>query len=142
MLGCWRRHRTSPMARLPLDQERARLVRTGICLVGWFAVLYALRYGYFEISPEADPCLRDIHSTACSVRATLGTTIHWQIFGLGSLGAACIALLVRGVPRRWLATTGLFVAAAALVLYNSRYGAPAAALSVVALVGAESARDS
>ncbi len=129
------------MSRVALDNRQTGLVRTGLWLIGWFVALYALRYGYFEISPEADPCLTDARSTACSVRATLGTTIHWQVFGLGSLIAACTALLLRGSPRRWLATTGLFVAAAALVLYNSRYGAPGAALSVVALVGSASPPD-
>ena len=44
-------------------------------------------------------------------------------------------MVLHGTARRWLATAGLFVAAAALVLYNSRYGAPGAALSVVALIG-------
>jgi hypothetical protein len=110
-------------------------LRTIFLLLGWLLALYALRYGYFEISPEADPCLRDPQSGACAVRAALGTSIHWQIYGLFSVLAAALALLLRGTPRRWLALTGLFVSAAALVLYNSRYGAPGAALSVAALAG-------
>ena len=125
------------MTRISAMMGRAALLRTGLWLIGWLLALYALRYGYFEISPEEDPCLRDAQSNACAVRAALGTTIHWQVFGLGSLCIATAALLLRGTPRRWLATAGLFVAAAALVLYNSRYGAPGAALSVVAWVGNE-----
>ncbi len=122
-------------------QQRRRPLMTGIALLCWFAALYALRYGYFEIRPEDDPCLNAPESLACAVRATLGTTIHWQVFGLGGLVAAVCALPLRGAPRRWLATTALFVSAAALVLYNARYGAPAAALAVVALASEASIRE-
>lgn len=112
----------------------------GVALIVWFLALYALRYGYFEISPEQDPCLRDVASGACALRSALGTTIHHQVFGLTGLFAAVLAMVLRGSLRHWLGTVGLFVSAAALVLYNSRYGAPGAALSVVALVGGASAR--
>lgn len=119
----------------PAGADTSRLLKTGLALAAWLLALYTLRYGYFEISPEDDPCLRDPASSACAVRATLGTAIHWQVFGLGGLLAAAAGLLMRGAPGRWLSLAGLFFSAAALVLYNSRYGAPAAALSVVALVG-------
>lgn len=124
------------MTRFSIGGRDDALRGTGLCLILWLLALYALRYGYFEISPEADPCLNDPQSTACAVRSALGTIIHHQAFGLGGLAAAVCALFLRGNPRRWLGRAGLLIAAAALVLYNSRYGAPAAALSVVALVEA------
>ena len=125
------------MTRYSTVAIQAGTLRTMFWLLGWLLALYALRYGYFEISPEEDPCLRAPQSGACAVRAALGTSIHWQVYGLVSVLAAALALLLRGTPRRWLALVGLFVGAAALVLYNSRYGAPGAALSVAALAGSE-----
>lgn len=128
------------MTPAPVHVSRHAQLTMAIALILWFLALYALRYGYFEISPEQDPCLRDAASNACALRSALGTTIHHQVFGLTGFFAAALAMVFRGSPRRWLGAVGLFVSAAALVLYNSRYGAPGAALSVVALVGGAPAR--
>ena len=119
------------------------LRRHGLFVAGtacWIALLYGLRFGYFEIEPAADPCFQDPGGLACSIRGALGMSIHWQIFGFGSLGLGVLGLALHGKLRRLCATAALLISAAALVLYNARYGAPGAVIALLALA-TDPARD-
>lgn len=120
------------------DMRRHALLVAGTAC--WIALLYGLRFGYFEIEPEADPCFLDPGGLACGIRAALGMSIHWQVFGLGSLGAGVLGLALHGRLRRLVATAALLVSAAALVLYNACYGTPGAVIALLALA-ADPARD-
>jgi hypothetical protein len=106
----------------------------------WLLLLYAFRFGVMEVEPAMDPCLAIPPGPLCSARASLGAGIHFQVFGLAALALALLAWLPVDRLRRGLAATALFVALAALVLYNVRYGAPAAVLALLALVESPSAR--
>lgn len=114
--------------------ERQRLLVLAAALATWTALLYALRFGLLEVAPDADPCLADANALACRWRATLGLAIHFQIFGWTALGCSLLAWAVSPVRRQRLATVALFLALIALVLYNVRYGAPAAVLALLACV--------
>jgi len=63
----------------------------------------------------------------------IGMSIHLQLFGTAALVLALAAHLRLGRLKRALALAGLFAALLALVLYNVRYGAPAAVIALLAL---------
>jgi hypothetical protein len=102
-------------------------------LLLWLCALYAFRFQVMEIEPEADPCLFDPPGASCRLRAAIGLCIHLQIFGTVALLLGLGAHLARGATGRALAHLALFAALLALVLYNVRYGAPAAVAAVLAL---------
>lgn len=106
---------------------------TGVALLLWLLALYAFRFQVMEIEPEADPCLFDPPGASCRLRAAIGFCIHLQIFGTLALLLGLCAHLARGATGRALAHIALFAALLALVLYNVRYGAPAAVAAVLAL---------
>ncbi len=99
----------------------------------WLALLYALRFGWIEISAEADPCLRDAQSAACRLRAGFGLLVHLQIFGTVAIVSALAAHLRLGRWRYPCALVALWLALLALVLYNVSWGAPAAVIALLAL---------
>ena len=119
---------------------RGVLVLAGL-IGAWAGVLCALRFGLLEIPPEADPCLADPSALACRWRAMLGLAIHFQVFGWLALAASLLAWLLPARRRRMLGTATLFLAVLALVLYNVRYGAPAAVLALLACVPEPSRAD-
>ena len=112
---------------------RRPMVRLAAACAAWLALLYAFRFGFMEIEAEADPCLNDPLGSLCRVRAVLGMSIHLQWFGAAALVLALLAHLRLGRARRAVATAALFAALLALVLYNVRYGAPAAVIALIAL---------
>jgi len=112
---------------------RRPLVRLAAACAAWLALLYAFRFGFMEIEAEADPCLSDPLGSLCRARAALGMSIHLQWFGSAALVLALLAHLRLGRARRAVATAALFAALLALVLYNVRYGAPAAVIALLAL---------
>lgn len=114
--------------------ERQRLLALAAALAVWTALLYALRFGLLEVAPDADPCLADASALDCRWRATLGLAIHFQVFGWAALGCSLLAWALPPAKRQRLATVALFLALIALVLYNVRYGAPAAVLALLACV--------
>jgi hypothetical protein len=116
------------------------LLRRLVTILAWLAVLYAIRFGLMEIEPAADPCLAAPGGLLCQGRAALGFAIHFQAFGITALALAVPAFIGRGRWRNRLASAALFVAVAALVLYNLRYGAPAAVLALLALADAGTLR--
>jgi hypothetical protein len=116
----------------PGDSKRA--LALAAALASWTALLCALRFGVLEVSPDADPCLADATALACRWRAMLGTTIHFEVFGIIALSCSVLGWLLPASTRRRCATATLFLAATALVLYNVRYGAPAAVLALLACV--------
>jgi hypothetical protein len=109
-------------------------------IVLWLAVLYGIRFGLMEVEPAADPCLGAPDGLLCRGRAALGLTIHFQAFGITALAMAALAWLVPAPRRSWLATAALLVALPALVLYNVRFGAPAAVVALLALADAGALR--
>ena len=111
---------------------RRGLVATLAACAAWLALLYAFRFGFMEIEAEADPCLNDPLGALCRARAVIGMSIHLQLFGTAALVLALAAHLRLGRFRRALALAGLFAALLALVLYNVRYGAPAAVVALLA----------
>lgn len=114
--------------------ERRRVLVLAVAIATWAAMLCALRFGLLEVPPEADPCLADSDGLACRWRAALGLAIHFQVFGWLALGASLLVWLLPAARRGSLATATLFLAVMALVLYNVRYGAPAAVLALLACV--------
>lgn len=112
---------------------RRGLVATLAACAAWLALLYAFRFGFMEIEAEADPCLNDPLGALCRARAVIGMSIHLQLFGTAALVLALAAHLRLGRLKRALALAGLFAALLALVLYNVRYGAPAAVIALLAL---------
>ena len=112
---------------------RRTLVALAAACAAWLVLLYAFRFGFMEIEAEADPCLSDPLGGLCRVRAMLGLSIHLQLFGTAALVLALLANLRLGRWRRIVAIAGLFAALLALVLYNVRYGAPAAVIALIAL---------
>ena len=104
-----------------------------LATASWLALLYALRFGWVEISAEADPCLRDPQSAACGLRAGFGLLVHLQIFGTAAIVFALAAHLRLGRWRYPCALVALWLALLALVLYNVSWGAPAAVIALLAL---------
>lgn len=118
------------------EDASAALRSHAVLLVGlcaWLGVLYLFRFQVMEIAPEADPCLFDAGGSACRIRAAIGFCIHLQLFGSVALLLGLLAHLARGATGRILAYLALYAALLALVLYNVRYGAPAAIAAVLAL---------
>ena len=106
----------------------------------WAALLYAIRFGMLEIPPETDPCLADALGASCRWRTALGLAIHWQVFGWLALGSALGVWLLPTRLRHTGAAVVGFLAVLALVLYNVRYGAPAAVLALLAGVSSPTER--
>lgn len=117
----------------PASRRWPPVARLALACAAWLSLLYAFRFGFMEIEAEADPCLSDPLGTLCRARAAIGMSIHLQLFGTLAIVLALAAHLRLGRWRHGLALAGLFAALLALVLYNVRYGAPAAVIALLAL---------
>ena len=115
-------------------------VMLGGALLLWLAGCYALRFGLMESRAAAGFCLLDETAWPCLLRAELGRWIYLQYFGIAALLLVLAANLARGGARFFLAAAALFVAVAALVLYNVNLGAPAAVFSLLTLAAPRSTR--
>lgn len=89
-----------------------------------------LRYGILENEAQDLMCRRGGVSGWCRVRATLGWSIHYQLFGLAGLALGVVAWLP-GLRRA--AFPALLLAAGGLVIYNAT---PAALALIIALLAA------
>ena len=123
------------------DPRSVAALRLVLAVAAWLGLLATLRFGFMEIEAKNDPCLLDATGLACRARALLGLAIHLQILGTAALAAALAAQLPLAGLRRPLAYLALFAALLALVLYNVRYGAPAAVLAMLALADSGALRE-
>ena len=118
----------------------AQRVMPGAALALWLGACYVLRFELMESREVADFCLLDATAFSCLLRAELGGWIYLQYFGIAALLLVLAANFARGRARFFLAASGLFVATAALVLYNVNLGAPAAVFALLTLADPRVAR--
>jgi hypothetical protein len=121
---------------MPASAGHPRTLLLLLATSAWLAVLYGIRFGLLESTPEADPCLAAPAGLPCRGRALFWLASYREVFGITALA---LAALVWVLPARWrlpLAIAALFVALSALVFYNARFGAPAAVLGLLALADA------
>ncbi len=109
-------------------------------LLLWLAACYVLRFQLMESRAAAEFCLLDASAFSCLLRAETGRWIYLQYFGIVALLLVLAANIARGRARLFLGAAGLFVATAALVLYNVNFGAPAAVFSLLTLADPRIAR--
>lgn len=107
----------------------------GGALAGWLAALALLRFGWFEIDPELQPCHAAPDGFACALRSAFGTAVYTQSFGRAALLVAFVSMVVR--PSSLRAPAALLALAAgcwALMFYNADLGSVASVIALLVLV--------
>jgi len=80
----------------------------------------AIRYGVLENEAQDQMCRAGRSNGWCSMRAAVGWSIHYQVFGLTALFLGIAGWLPK---LRWLAFPGLLLAGCGLLIYNTTYAA-------------------
>lgn len=86
--------------------------------LAWLSVCYAVRYLLMEDPRWLDICDGSTDDTLCSVRSTLGLTIHWRVLPYIALLMAVPAFFIKGRAGCRLAWWSLLFGLPSLALYT------------------------
>lgn len=100
-----------------------------VALAGGLLLAAAIRYGILENEAQDLLCREGGGGGWCAVRSALGWSIHYQLFGLGSLFLALLAWLPRLSGAAFVA---LLLAGCGLFIYNTTFAAVGVVVALLA----------